>query len=319
MELNIRKGENCFCASLHNILRNTNLEIAEEEIFFLSGGLYFNYVSYNINNPTTPFSRFKFLSFDELLDGLSEKVNIQVKIVSSEDFIEGKEVDPNKLYLADIDTTKLMYFKRDMNFEDFRPPHCVILNRINGKDIQLVDSYVIGVGGNVEIFQGIISEKEFFDAINVIYEFRTGSFKILSEWEICDEIKKSIEGYLKGGKKNGVWEGRDAINKSIDDIRLYFLNKENTFFTQVIIEMAFILKVNVSFVNHYLMRLLLIYKRDIKGLCDMFENINGNLVRLYNELIKLAYNSKNIEKSISMAKRIFNEQNKLFEKIIYLI
>lgn len=318
MELNIRKGENCFCATLHNILRNINLEIAEEEIFFLSGGLNFNYVPYNINNPTTPFSRFKFLSFDELLDRLSEKVNIQVKVVNSEDFLGGKEVNPNKLYLADVDTSKLLYFKRDMNFDNFRPPHCVILNRINGKDIQLVDSYVIGVGGNVEIFQGIISKKEFFDAINVIYEFCTDDFKIVSELEIRDEVKKNIEYYLKGGERNGVWVGRDAINKSIDDIRLYFLN-ENVIFTQMIIEMAFILKVNVPFVNHYLTRLLSIYKQDMEGLYDMSENINDNLVRLYNELIKLAYNSKNIEKCISMAKRIFNEQSKLFEKIIYLI
>lgn len=285
----VKPGLNCFCSAISNILQNEGLDYSEAEIFFYSYSLLFRYKN-QIGN-TDIIHKFSFRSFSSLLNTLQHTIQISFQQIEMPVSMKQlKRLLRYHMFLLDVNTTHLHYFTRIMQYEDFNPPHCIILYDVDcvAEEVHVLDTYVVGNNGEVTTVKTTLSYTDFFQVVNAVFSIDASRAAPPSRDYLRTIFLDNLATYF-GGSQSTEINGVDAIGCALTDLYDYPVLASRRYIIQMI-QAAFIFRVNFSYINEYLLN---IFVKIIEGVPENIQKqislLKSKWLNLYCHMIRSAY------------------------------
>ena len=212
------QGHECLSSCIGNILNIKYPQISGDEIIIDGGGFEISYDPVNeiIGSPMYK-SNFVFLN----QNNISFRYDRLFSKEEAARYLE-KVIEEEKYMIIKVDAKQLSHdrvFSQASN-----SPHYLNVSKVNKGEVYICDGYV--PARNVTVFEGYVSMDSILSAWGgTEYEYLLfDHYPTINVRDVMTNIElnlwNDIKKYCAGGIKSGIYYGKDAIKKMIDDYKM---------------------------------------------------------------------------------------------------
>lgn len=323
--LPVTTGRSCFTACLHNIMANYGYMVSEPDCFFLADGLRYRFRKRCFGEALSPMNRFQFQPFPQLMGRFANAIGVRFGCGGSVEKGTDWERIRNILIhdtpiLVSINSDVLDYFPRLAQTEIQEPPHCIILYGFDDikKYAYIADPYVVDYQGNRSKFKGGLPLEQFKKSILEYFWLELFECTEIKTQNAVRAIKAGLDSFFSEKESEDFLCGACAVRETI--WALSNIGEENVRFAKSCAETAFLIRVNLSFINHYLIEEIDRYTTEPEASRQMMAQltrIQAQWDAFYMKLLKAAYLKSRtlLDRCIQSGDLLLDRQFQLFSEL----